>query len=381
MSLKIKQISDFITGVEAINNAQVGTASVTAIGVVQSDVNLNQANIEAALSTELVNRIAADGTLTTNLSTEVARALAAEGVNAGAIATEATRALAAEGVLSGNISAVDVKVTTLLGGSTDALDTFGEIKTFIDALSAEDVTTIAALSTSLSNDIAQAADIATNVSNISTNATGISTNASNITSGDAATLSDAKVYTDAAELAAVSAAGLASIAYSDSRDVVTLASAATAATSYTDGRESAITTAYEAYADAAESGAIASANSYANGLAVNYATAAQGILADAAATQVDLTTAEGRLDSLEGYIMEDNEMFVETFVGNAYIYEVANLVQDFNPRLVDAFVNGHRVEVLTAVASGTPGKTNIALANPGYSIDSGDSVVISYQGE
>ena len=72
-------------------------------------------------------------------------------------------------------------------------------------------------------------------------------------------LADAKFYADQAELDAIASAK-----------------------SYTDGREAAIKTAYEAYADQAE----ADAKAYADGLAGNYATAAQGKKADTAVQTV-----------------------------------------------------------------------------------------------
>ena len=341
MSLKIKQISDFVSGVAA---QPVGTATVAAIGVVQSDVDANQLAIEGSLSTEVARALAAEGVNAGAITTEASTRLTNDNTLSTNLSTEVARALAAEGVLSGNISAVDGRVTTLLAGSDSALDTFLEIKTFVDALSAEDVTTIAALSTSLSNDIAQAADIATNVSNISTNA-------GNITSGDAATLSDAKVYTDAAELAAVSAAGLASIAYSDSRDVVTLAAAATAGNLAYDAIGAAAQALVDAkiYADTAESDAISTAASNA------------------------ATAYESRISGLETTIIADNEMLVEAFPGAGVVYNVAQPVQDNNAALVNAFVNGQRVEILTAVGN------NIEFVPPGYSIVSTDDVVISYQ--
>ena len=88
-----------------------------------------------------------------------------------------------------------------------------------------------------------------------------------------------------------------------------------------------------------------------------------------------LETAHGdRLTSLEGYIMEDVQMYVESFVGNGLEYALAHGVQDLNINLVTAFVNGHKVEV-----SGFAGSL-IALANPGYVIDADDTVVITYQG-
>ena len=66
-------------------------------------------------------------------------------------------------------------------------------------------------------------------------------------------------------------------------------------------------------------------------------------------------------------------MFVETFVGAGFIYDMANPVQEDQVALVSAFVNGHKVEV-SAVAG-----PNVTLANPGYVIDGDDVVVFTYQ--
>ena len=416
--LKIKQISDFVSGVAA---QPVGTATATAIGVVQSDVDanqlnieaalstelvarasavsgvqadvdVNQSNIEAALSTELVARAGADVTLSTNLSTELVARAGADGTLSTNLAAEAVTARSAELVLRNDLSTTDGRVTTLLGGSTAALDTFGEIKGFIDGLSTEDVTTIAAISTAVSNDLIHDAAISI----------GISTDvvhAADIISGDAASLSSAKVYTDAAELAAVSAAGLASIAYSDSADVVTLASAATAAEAYADQVEIDAVATAAAYTDAAEADAISTAivngdlaydslgdaaqalvdaKTYADTAeadAISTAATASEAYTDAAIVLIDadFVLDRARLTTLEGTIIEDNEMFVEAFVGAGVIYAVANAVQDNNRALVNAFVNGQRVEVLTATG------TNIELVAPGYSIVASDEVIISYQ--
>ena len=88
-----------------------------------------------------------------------------------------------------------------------------------------------------------------------------------------------------------------------------------------------------------------------------------------------LETVHGdRLTSLEGYIMEDVQVYVESFVGDGLGYTPAYLVQDDNKNLVTAFVNGHKVEV-ASIAAG-----QIILSNPGYVIDGDDTVVITYQG-
>lgn len=107
--------------------------------------------------------------------------------------------------------------------------------------------------------------------------------ATHATNADAATKAtqDAagNVITETYETKADAAQKLADAkSYADQAEADAIASAK----SYTDGREAAIKTAYEAYADQAE----ADAKAYADGLAGNYATAAQGAKADTAVQTV-----------------------------------------------------------------------------------------------
>jgi len=82
---------------------------------------------------------------------------------------------------------------------------------------------------------------------------------------------------------------------------------------------------------------------------------------------------DGRLDVLESTILEDNEMYVESFLGLGFEYTLEKDVQDGNKFLVTAFVNGHNVTVESV--SGNV----VRFANPGYVIDKGDVVTITYQ--
>jgi len=110
---------------------------------------------------------------------------------------------------------------------------------------------------------------------------------------------------------------------------------------------------------------------------LNVGTYVNGEVDSLESTISDLELAHGdRLTSLEGYIMEDVQMYVESFVGNGLVYSVANAVQDWNKNLVTVFVNGHKVEVAEASAP----IEAIILADPGYVIDGDDTVVITYQG-
>jgi phage host-nuclease inhibitor protein Gam len=85
------------------------------------------------------------------------------------------------------------------------------------------------------------------------------------------------------------------------------------------------------------------------------------------------TAHDSRLTSLEGYIMEDAEMAVESFTGAGFEYHLTRNVQDDNKFLVSAFVNGHKVEVESVNGP------NVTLVNPHYDIDADDKVVITYQ--
>ena len=84
---------------------------------------------------------------------------------------------------------------------------------------------------------------------------------------------------------------------------------------------------------------------------------------------------DGRVDTLEAAIIEDDEFFVETFAGTPVLgpYTLANSVQDNEVELVWAYVNGVSVEVATV--SGT----QVTLATPGYAIDANDTVKFHYQ--
>lgn len=110
-------------------------------------------------------------------------------------------------------------------------------------------------------------------------------------------LEDAQKYADQAELDAIAAAKTytdgretaikaAYEAYADQAEADAIAAAATDAKSKAD---QALADA-KAYADQAELDAIASANAYADGLAGNYATAAQGAKADSALQEVEVGT-------------------------------------------------------------------------------------------
>jgi hypothetical protein len=84
------------------------------------------------------------------------------------------------------------------------------------------------------------------------------------------------------------------------------------------------------------------------------------------------TAHDARLDSLEGYIMEDAQELTEKFVGAGYSYTLSNSVQDGNKYLVKAYVNGVFVEVTSVVGA-------IATVSTSYAIDGDDNVTFTYQ--
>jgi len=82
---------------------------------------------------------------------------------------------------------------------------------------------------------------------------------------------------------------------------------------------------------------------------------------------------DGRVDTLEAAIIEDDEFVVETKTGNGLGYALTSAVQDDEVELVWAYVNGVSVEV--AAVTGTA----VELVDPGYAIDAGDRVKFHYQ--
>jgi hypothetical protein len=141
--LKIKQISDFVTGVEAKINALVGTATGTAISDAKSDA------IAAAESKDVLRA----ATAVVNISTAKTEAISAA-VSADVVVL--SQAKAHSDIQKGRID-------TLLEGKDAALDTFKEISDFITSLETSDVAGLStALSTAVSNDAVHASGISAN---------------------------------------------------------------------------------------------------------------------------------------------------------------------------------------------------------------------------
>ena len=419
--LKVKQISDFVSAVEGKINGIVGTANVSAISVAKSEAisTANSADVVVLSSaksyadqaeTDAVNTASADATTKANAaeSKAISTAVSADVVLKGQLETYADTAEAdalsnakvyADSkdviVLSDAKAYSDIqkgRIDTLLQGSTEALDTFKEIESFITSLETGDVAGLsAALSTAVSNDAVHASGISANSTAIANldldfsadfdakgsaddayaNAVAESTRLGDLAYdrlGDAAAAeSNANGYTDGAinalGTAAYNATGdfataaqglLADSALQDASafDAAGSASAAQSAAiasakSYTDGREVQI----KLYADTAESDAIASANGY---------------------TDTEIAALDLRIDGLEGASFEE---VVANFEGvKAFSTGVA-----FDLKNVKVFVNGLQIHEAVGVLDGwsSVDGINFTVAGLGYDLEGDDHIVIS----
>ena len=193
---------------------------------------------------------------------------------------------------------------------------------------------------------------------------------------------DAFGSADTAESNAIAAAEL---------DATTKANAAEdAANSYTDGRETAITSAYQSYADTAESDAIASSNSYTDGRETAITTAYQSYADQAEADAIsasasDATTkantaeanAESYTDSLIGDVTVDGT--TGNTVKDRIDSAVAGLV-DGAPEVLDtlnelAAALGDNPDVIADLQGVAAGKQNILTAGTSINI-TGDVISV-----
>ena len=233
--LKVKQISDFVSAVEAKVNGIVGTANVSAISVAKSEAissansgdvvvlssaksYADQAEADAVVTAAADASTKASAAQSTAISTAVSADVVLKGQLEGYADTAEADALSNAKVYADSkdvIVLADAKtysdiqksrIDALLLNSSEALDTFAEISTFITSLETGDVEGLsAALSTSVSND--------------AVHASGISANATAISNLD----TSAQGYADTAEANAIAAA--------EAKDVVR----AEAANAYADG--------------------------------------------------------------------------------------------------------------------------------------------------
>ena len=313
--LKIKQISDFISGVNAIHNGAAGTDTVSAISTAKSEAisqavvngdiayDVNGAGAAAIAAAESKDVLRAS-TTATNLGTAVSNlesyadqaeadaksyadglasdydasgdaAAAQSAAIASAESKDVLRAATAvtniatakseaisQAVVNGDLAydalgAANVqklRIDAIVADADGALDTFVEIKTFVDELETADIVGLSsAISTAQSNAIsaAESKDVlraATAVTNIATAKSEAISQA--VVNGDIA-------YDTKGDAAAAQSAAIAS---AESKDVVRA-------------------TASQAYADQAE----ADAKSYADGLASDYDASGDAAAAQSAA--------------------------------------------------------------------------------------------------
>ncbi|MDB9900158.1 hypothetical protein OAC86_01285 [bacterium] len=352
---------EYATDVELSNAVSTETSRATAAeGTLSGRIDANEefiANIDDTYAT--------DAQLSSAVSVEKARALKAEGdlsdaidgldgvyatdvELSNAVSTEKSRAIAAEGLIDG-------RVTTLLGGATEALDTFGEINNFIKDLSTEDINTIAAISTAVSNDVIHAGLIGDN-------ATAISTEKSRALLAEGV-LSDAidglgDEYATDVEL---------------SNAVSVEKSRATAAEGTLSGRidtnEEFIANIDDTYAtDAQLSSAVSVEKSRATG------------------AEDDLAAAIAALESdIDGFGFDSAEVVGSNVVAGGFQSKTATFQVAANDEL-DVFVNGlqvHRAawadEALKAAAEGwvSVDGINFTVQNLGYALEESDHIIIS----
>jgi len=412
--LKVKQISDFVSAVEAKVNGIVGTANVSAISVAKSEAissansgdvvvlssaksYADQAEADAVVTAAADASTKASAAQSTAISTAVSADVVLKGQLEGYADTAEADALSNAKVYADSkdvIVLADAKtysdiqksrIDALLLNSSEALDTFAEISTFITSLETGDVEGLsAALSTSVSNDAVHASGISANataISNLDTSAQGYADTAE----ANAIAAAEAKdvVRAEAANAYADSLAGdydpagsadtaeANAIAAAEAKDVVRAAAAnayadslagdydpagsadqaeldaIAAAKTYTDGREVII----KAYADTAEADAIASANSH---------------------TDTEIAALDSRIDGLEGASFEE---VVANFVD---ITGFSSGVQ-FNLDNVKVFVNGLQIHEAADGIDGWRSANGIdfTVEGLGYDLESDDHIIVS----
>ena len=357
---------------------------------------------------------------------------------------------------NGAIKTTDDRVTLLLGGSVEALDTFGEIKGFIDGLSDADVSIIAAVSansdkeTNVTTDLSYTAaptkgtvvssdgndalipladvtnagllspsekeEIKDNTGKVGITVEqtekleGIEANATQDQSAaeiraavEAA--SDSNVFTDAdhGKLNGIEANATADQSAAEIRAAVEAASDSNV---FTDADHTKLD-GIESKADVTDAANVRGAGALMDDEVTNleqvkafssadYATAAQGILADAAATEADLTLAEDRITVLEGEVdalenaidgfsFDSAEVVGSDIVVGGFKSKTATFQVAANDEL-DIFVNG--LQVHRAVYEGEEQKLaaegwlsldgiNFTVQNLGYTLDANDHIIIS----
>ena len=353
--LKVKQISDFVSAITNYNNANAGTAATNAISVALSSAKSHADVAEAdaksyASDADVVLKGQMEGyadqaeadakTFSSNADVVLkgqveGYASDADVVLKGQMESYADQAEAdaktfssnADTVLKGQMESYadqaeadalaaaksysDIqkgRIDTLLGDSSEALDTFKEIEDFIGNLSTADINgLIADISAARSEAIANASE------------------------ANAVLKSSLEGYADQAEADAKSFSSSADVVlkgqlegYADTAEADAIASAK----SYTDGREIQI----NLYADQAEADAISSANGYTDGREVSILSTLRGEIADLAG--VDKTEQIANFGGATTFnldrpvALENNEILV--FVNGLQVHGVADGVDGFS---------------------------------------------------
>jgi len=466
--LKIKQISDFISGVNAIHNGAAGTDTVTAISTAKSEAisqavvngdiayDVNGAGAAAIAAAESKDVLRAS-TTATNLGTAVSNlesyadqaevdaksyadglasnydasgdaAAAQSAAIASAESKDVLRAATAvtniatakseaisQAVVNGDLAydalgAANVqklRIDAIVADADGALDTFVEIKTFVDELETADIVGLSsAISTAQSNAIsaAESKDVlraATAVTNIATAKSEAISQA--VVNGDLAY--DAKGDAAAAQSAAIASAeskdvvrATASQAYADQAEVDAksyadglasnydasgdAAAAQSAAIASAESKDVVRATASQAYADQAEADAIAAAESK----DVVRATASQSYAdqaeADAIATAGSytdtreisiLSVLRGELSAVAGTdILEQVGVFtsITSFRATTQLSLVNNDIL--------VFVNGLQVHKASEGVDGytTSDGQSFTVSGLGYDLESSDHIIV-----
>jgi hypothetical protein len=324
--IRSKQIADFLSTVDwsTVTGSKIAGALATKI-YIDSQINSSASStteafdsLEVLLSAEIGSTDSDVTRIDNSISSEISRATSTEISIGNRLTGEIGRATSVESTLSTGINTEKVRIDAILSASDADLDSFAEIVSLINA-----VDTI--------NDDA----LANVIGNLSSE---ISSTNSDVTSID----------TRATELSSTLSAEISST----NADVTSID---TRATSLADEL----------------SAEISSTNS--DFVRVEGVVLLEDSIENARAISVE-TSINTKVTSIESALMQDFEMFEESFTGTISLtYVLAYAVQDNNKYLVKAYVNG--IKTTVASVSGT----SVVINNPGYSTDANDVVVITYQ--
>jgi hypothetical protein len=254
------RVRDVLSADNIADTTDVATAKSEAVAYTDDrETAITTAYINA-ISTEATARANADSTLQNNIDSE-----------------ESAR-IAADATLQSNINTEKGRIDAILSASTADKDTFAEIVTFInsvdtanDSALGTEITTRAAADTALqdnidaeasaraSADTALATDLTNKIGDATVDGTANNTITDRIASAQSAAEATASADATSKANAAQSAAEATASADATSKANAAQAAATSAANAYTDGRETAITTAYQSYADTAEADAVSTA--------------------------------------------------------------------------------------------------------------------------